>query len=47
LAEGVIIIATAHATHFDTAVDVNAATDTVRITQPPENLMTFFRGAEQ
>jgi len=37
LAEDVLIISTAHYTHFDTVVEVNG--DTVRLTEPPENLM--------
>ena len=37
LAEGIIIISTAHATHFDTVIEVNG--DTVRMIEPPENLM--------
>jgi endonuclease YncB( thermonuclease family) len=36
-AEGIIIIATAHVTHFDTVVEV--AGNTVRMTEPPENLI--------
>ncbi|HEY0024001.1 MAG TPA: thermonuclease family protein [Longimicrobium sp.] len=35
--ESVVIISTTHATHFDTIVQV--AGDTVRMTEPPENLM--------
>lgn len=35
--ESVVIISTTHATHFDTVVQV--AGDTVRLTEPPENLM--------
>jgi hypothetical protein len=37
LAEVVVIISTTHATHFDTVV--NVAGNTVRMTEPPENLM--------
>lgn len=37
LAEDVLIIPTAHYTHFDTVVEVNG--DTVRMTELPENLM--------
>jgi endonuclease YncB( thermonuclease family) len=37
LAEEVLIISSAHSTHFDTVVDVVG--DTVKMTQPPENLM--------
>ena len=43
LAERVFIISTAHATHFDTVVKVDAASSTVRMTQPPDNLI--FQGA--
>jgi hypothetical protein len=38
--EQVLIISTAHATHFDTVVDVNG--NTVKMTELPENLM--FKG---
>jgi endonuclease YncB( thermonuclease family) len=38
--EQVLIISTAHATHFDTVVDVNG--NTVKMTEIPENLM--FKG---
>ena len=38
--EQVLIISTAHATHFDTVVDVNG--NTVKMTEVPENLM--FKG---
>jgi hypothetical protein len=37
LAEEVLIISTAHATHFDTVIEVTG--DTVKMTEPPENLM--------
>lgn len=36
-AEGIIIISTVHPTHFDTVVSVEG--DTVRMTEPPENLI--------
>jgi endonuclease YncB( thermonuclease family) len=35
--EGIVIISTAHFTHLDTVVDVDG--DTVRMTEPPENLI--------
>jgi hypothetical protein len=34
--EGIIVISTVHPTHFDTVVEVEG--NTVRITEPPENL---------
>lgn len=37
LAEEMLIISTAHSTHFDTVVEVNG--NSVRLTEPPENLM--------
>ena len=37
LEESLFIISTAHATHFDTVVEVND--NTVRMTEPPENLI--------
>lgn len=40
-AERIIIISTAHVTHFDTIVEVDG--NTVRMTEPPENVI--FQGA--
>jgi hypothetical protein len=40
LDERILIISTAHATHFDTIVEVDG--DTVRMTEAPENVM--FQG---